>query len=109
MNSTKNCPRRALLSAGSPELVATALQIRSRRSGLFDALEDLGQAHCVVTEPRYGIRQVRIAVPAVFEAVAIADFAAVGRIPVYHFVLTYSNRETGTICYSESLESLSEG
>ena len=27
---------------------------------------------------------------------------------VYHFVLTYSNWETGTICYSESLESLSE-
>ena len=25
---------------------------------------------------------------------------------VYHFVLTYSNWETGTICYSESLESL---
>jgi hypothetical protein len=28
---------------------------------------------------------------------------------VYHFVLTYTNWETGTICYSESLESLSEG
>ena len=28
---------------------------------------------------------------------------------VYHFVLTYPNWETGTICYSESLESLSEG
>src|ERR1700694_3069294 len=28
---------------------------------------------------------------------------------VYHFVLTYSNREAGTICYSESFESLSEG
>lgn len=28
---------------------------------------------------------------------------------VYHFVLTYSNWETGTICYTESLESLSEG
>jgi len=28
---------------------------------------------------------------------------------VYHFVLTYSNWETATICYSESLESLSEG
>lgn len=28
---------------------------------------------------------------------------------VYHFVLTYSNWETGTICFSESLESLSEG
>jgi hypothetical protein len=28
---------------------------------------------------------------------------------VYHFVLTYSNWKTGTICYSESLESLSEG
>ena len=28
---------------------------------------------------------------------------------VYHFVLTYSNWEKGTICYSESLESLSEG
>src|ERR1044071_6417765 len=27
---------------------------------------------------------------------------------VYHFVLTYSNWETGTICYSESLESLTE-
>ena len=28
---------------------------------------------------------------------------------VYHFVLTYSNWEAGTICYSESLESLSAG
>jgi hypothetical protein len=28
---------------------------------------------------------------------------------VYHFVLTYSNWETGTICYSEMFESLSEG
>jgi hypothetical protein len=28
---------------------------------------------------------------------------------VYHFVQTYSNWETGTICYSECLESLSEG
>ena len=28
---------------------------------------------------------------------------------VYHFVLTYSNWETGTICFSESFESLSDG
>lgn len=28
---------------------------------------------------------------------------------LYHFVLTYSNWETGTICYSESFASLSEG
>ena len=28
---------------------------------------------------------------------------------VYHFVLPYSNWETGTICFSESFESLSEG
>ena len=28
---------------------------------------------------------------------------------IYHFVLTYSNWETGTVCYSESFESLSEG
>lgn len=28
---------------------------------------------------------------------------------IYHFVLPYSNWETGTICYSESFESLSEG
>jgi hypothetical protein len=28
---------------------------------------------------------------------------------IYHFVLSYSNWETGTICFSESLESLSEG
>lgn len=28
---------------------------------------------------------------------------------VYHFVLPYSNWETGTVCYSESFESLSEG
>ena len=27
----------------------------------------------------------------------------------YHFVLTYSNWEAGTLCYSESFESLSEG
>jgi hypothetical protein len=28
---------------------------------------------------------------------------------VYHFVLTYSNWETGTVCFSESFESLSDG
>ena len=28
---------------------------------------------------------------------------------VYHFVLTYSNWETGSVCFSESFESLSEG
>ena len=28
---------------------------------------------------------------------------------VYHFVLTYSNWETGTVCFSESFESLSQG
>ena len=28
---------------------------------------------------------------------------------IYHFVLSYSNWETGTICYSESFENLSEG
>ena len=28
---------------------------------------------------------------------------------VYHFVLTYSNWETGTVCFSESYESLSQG
>lgn len=28
---------------------------------------------------------------------------------MYHFVLTYSNWETGTICFSESFESLSQG
>src|SRR3954447_19113133 len=28
---------------------------------------------------------------------------------VYHFVLTYSNWEAGTVCFSESYESLSEG
>jgi len=37
----------------------------------------------------------------------------INRIPfnhlIYHFVLTYSNWETGTICFSESFESLSSG
>ena len=28
---------------------------------------------------------------------------------LYHFVLPYSNWETGTLCFSESFESLSEG
>ena len=28
---------------------------------------------------------------------------------MYHFVLTYSNWETGTVCFSESFESLSQG
>jgi len=28
---------------------------------------------------------------------------------IYHFVLSYSNWETGSVCYSESFESLSEG
>ena len=49
-----------------------------------------------------------------------SDFTRMGRLNVtiqgmpfdhmlYHFVLTYSNWETGTLCFSESLESLSEG
>jgi hypothetical protein len=49
-----------------------------------------------------------------------SDFTRMGRLNVtiqgrpfdhliYHFVLPYSNWETGTICFSESLESLSEG
>jgi hypothetical protein len=37
----------------------------------------------------------------------------IGGVPfdhmIYHFVLTYSNWETGTICFSESFGSLSEG
>lgn len=28
---------------------------------------------------------------------------------IYHFVLTYSNWETGTVCFSESFESISQG
>ena len=28
---------------------------------------------------------------------------------IYHFVLTYSNWEAGTVCFSESFESLCEG
>ncbi len=28
---------------------------------------------------------------------------------IYHFVLTYSNWETGTVCFSESFECLAEG
>ena len=28
---------------------------------------------------------------------------------IYHFVLTYSNWETATVCFSESFESLSQG
>ena len=28
---------------------------------------------------------------------------------IYHFVLSYSNWETGSVCYSETFESLSEG
>jgi hypothetical protein len=49
-----------------------------------------------------------------------SDFTSMGSLDVtihrqpfehllYHFVLTYSNWETGTICFSESFESLSEG
>jgi transposase len=49
-----------------------------------------------------------------------SDFTRMGKLGVtilgqpfphlwYHFVLTYSNWETGTICFSESFESLSEG
>lgn len=49
-----------------------------------------------------------------------SDFTHMGRLGItigwkpfdhliYHFVLTYSNWEAGTICFSESFESLSEG
>lgn len=51
---------------------------------------------------------------------AESDFTHMGKLGItiasqrfdhllYHFVLTYSNWETGSICYSESFESLSEG
>jgi hypothetical protein len=51
---------------------------------------------------------------------AESDFTHMGKLGItisgqpfdhllYHFVLTYSNWETGGICYSESFESLSEG
>jgi transposase len=37
----------------------------------------------------------------------------INRVPfnhlIFHFVLTYSNWETGTVCFSESFESLAEG
>jgi hypothetical protein len=53
-------------------------------------------------------------------ALCASDFCHMDRLEVtlsgqpfphllYHFVLTYSNWETGTICFSESFESLSEG
>lgn len=49
-----------------------------------------------------------------------SDFTHMGKLGItiggkpfdhlmYHFVLTYSNWETGTICFSESFESLSQG
>ncbi|MCB2204504.1 IS21 family transposase [bacterium] len=49
-----------------------------------------------------------------------SDFTHMGKLGVtitsqpfdhllFHFVLTYSNWETGTVCFSESFESLSEG
>jgi len=51
---------------------------------------------------------------------AQSDFTHMGQLGItianqpfdhllYHFVLTYSNWETGSICFSESFESLSEG
>src|SRR3954454_8901487 len=51
---------------------------------------------------------------------AASDFTCMNDLPVtlasetfdhlvYHFVLTYSNWETGTVCFSESFESLSQG
>lgn len=51
---------------------------------------------------------------------AQSDYTHMGRLGItivnqpfdhllYHFVLTYSNWETGSVCFSESFESLSEG
>ncbi len=53
-------------------------------------------------------------------ALAASDFTCMNDLHVtlagvpfdhlmYHFVLTYSNWETGTVCFSESFESLSQG
>ena len=53
-------------------------------------------------------------------ALGASDFTSMNELEVsidglqfdhlfYHFVLTYSNWETGTICFSENFESLSEG
>src|ERR1700721_2147247 len=42
-----------------------------------DAIHDLGQIHGVVVQPREGVGQVRVAIPAVFRAVAILHFALV--------------------------------
>jgi hypothetical protein len=52
--------------------------------------------------------------------IGASDFSAMNELGVtiqgkpfrhimYHFVLTYSNWETGTVCFSESFESLAEG
>jgi len=53
-------------------------------------------------------------------ALGASDFTSMNKLGItiagvqfdhlfYHFVLTYSNWETGTICFSENFESLSEG
>src|SRR5260370_21309451 len=58
-------------------LIPPARNISPSRSRLRDLLHDLRQIHRVVVQPRERIRQRRIAIPAMFRAVAVLHLALV--------------------------------
>ena len=65
---------------GGQKLVTPARQIGSGRRSLLDAVQDFGQVHGLVVKPRVGVRQIGIAVPAVFGTRSIGYLGIGGRI-----------------------------
>ena len=61
-------------------LIPPTLQIRAGRCAFHDSVDDLGGVELVVTQPRDCIRAGVVAVPAVFGAAFVVDFAAIERV-----------------------------
>src|SRR5260221_7701771 len=78
MSSCAPAPRRR--SSVERRSIAPAWQIGSRRRSLLNSLEDFGYMHRIVVETRQSIGKSGIAVPTMLGAVAIQDFAFIGRV-----------------------------
>src|SRR6202042_3297906 len=59
-------------------LVTPAAQIRSRRRGRVDALQNQREVHEVVVQTRICVAEFRVAVPAMFGPLTVCDRALVG-------------------------------
>src|SRR5260221_10143643 len=78
MSSCAPAPRRR--SSVERRSIAPARQIGSRRRRLLHSLEHFSYIHRVVVETRQSIGKSGIAVPTMLGAVAIQDFAFIGRV-----------------------------